>query len=111
MTEGTEIWVPEACTLPTVERPLRREEFDGLFASALTAQERPSPTVLRWTLDPTVEPTVRELTQREIACCSFFSFDFTVAGDSLRVDVLVPPAQIKVLDALAARAAAGMAAA
>jgi hypothetical protein len=109
MSERFEVWVPEACTLPTVERPLRRDEFDSLFAAALTAQERPSPTVLRWTLDPAAEATARDLVEREVACCSFFTFDFTVASDTLRVEVQVPLAQVKVLDALAARALAGMA--
>ena len=28
-------WVPAACTLPTTEQPLRRAEFDGLFAKDL----------------------------------------------------------------------------
>jgi hypothetical protein len=28
-------WVPEACTLPTVDQPLRAAEFDDLFATAL----------------------------------------------------------------------------
>ena len=109
MTEASEVWVLQACTLPTVERPLRQAEFDGLFAAALTAQERLSPTVLRWTLDPTVEPTARDLAERETACCSFFTFDFTVAGDTLQVEVQVPLAQVEVLDALAARASAGLA--
>jgi hypothetical protein len=109
MTEGSEVWVPEVCTLPTVERPLRLDEFDSLFATALMAQERPSTRLLRWTLDPTVERTARDLAQREVGCCSFFTFDFTVAGDTLQVDVQVPLPQVKVLDALAARASAGMA--
>lgn len=108
MTEASEIWVPEACTLPTVEQPLRRDEWNSLFATALTAQERPSPTALRWTLDPTVEPSARDLAEREVGCCSFFTFDFTVAGPTLQVEVRVPLTQVKVLDALAARASASM---
>jgi hypothetical protein len=28
-------WVPDACTLPTEEVPLRVAEFDALFASTL----------------------------------------------------------------------------
>ncbi len=27
-------WVPDACTLPTVDQPLRVAEFDDLFARA-----------------------------------------------------------------------------
>jgi hypothetical protein len=111
MTEASEVWIPEACTLPTVERPLRRAEFDSLFAGSLRTQERLSPTVLRWTLDPTAEATARDLAERETACCSFFTFDITVAGDILQVTVQVPAAQVRILDALAARASAGLAAA
>ncbi|MHA6792344.1 hypothetical protein ACVGVM_02290 [Pseudonocardia bannensis] len=28
-------WVPETCTLPSSERPLRVAEFDGVFASSV----------------------------------------------------------------------------
>jgi hypothetical protein len=108
MTDVTKPWVPEVCTLPTVDRPVRVAEFDALFARGLTAQERVSPTVLRWTLDPGVELTARDLTARETACCSFFSFEFTAAADAVQLEVTVPPGQVEVLNALAARAAAGL---
>jgi hypothetical protein len=105
MTDSDEMWVPEVCTLPTVDRPLRLAEFDDLFATALQSQIRLSPQMLRWTLDPEVEGIARDLTDRETQCCSFFSFDFTASEAELVVEVTVPPAQTKVLDALAARAA------
>lgn len=108
MTLPDETWAPAACTLPTAERPLRLAEFDDLFATALRGQDRRSPTVLRWRLDPAAEPTARDLTARETACCSFFTFTVTPAGDALTVEVTVPPAHVPVLDALAARAAAGI---
>jgi hypothetical protein len=108
MTDVTKRWVAEACTLPTADRPVRVAEFDALFAGGLTAQERVSPTVLRWMLDPGVELTARDLTARESACCSFFSFEFTAGADAVRLEVAVPPARVEVLDALAARAAAGL---
>src|SRR4051794_9914342 len=38
---------PKACTLPTVERPLRVGEFDRLFARASAAVERLSPQTAR----------------------------------------------------------------
>ena len=110
MTDATEVWVPEACTLPTVERPLRLVEFDALFARGLKAQERLSPTVLRWSLDRGAESEARDLTARETACCSFFTFDFTVVGAVLQLDVQIPPNQVKVLDELAARASTDLAA-
>ena len=95
--------------MPTVEQPLRLAEFDSLFATGLVGQTRIAPHVLRWSLDPKVEDVARDLTARETECCSFFRFSFTAAPDALLVDVQVPPAQVKVLDGLAVRAAAGMA--
>jgi hypothetical protein len=108
MTDSTEVWVLPACTLPTVQRPLRLAEFDALFAHGLTGQERVSPTLLRWTLDPGVELAARDLTARETACCSFFTFDFTIDARAVQLEVAVPPALTEVLDALAARAAVGL---
>ena len=109
MTDLGDVWVPEACILPTVDRPLRLAEFDDLFGAGLMAQTRVSPHVLRWSLDPQVEDVARNLTARETQCCSFFTFTFTPGFEALHVDIEVPAAQVKVLDALAARAAAGMA--
>ncbi|TDC84295.1 hypothetical protein E1193_06080 [Micromonospora sp. KC606] len=106
MTSDDPAWAPEACTLPTVDRPLRLAEFDDLFAAALHRQQRLSPTALRWHLDPAAEATARDLTDRESSCCSFFSFTFTADGPVLRLDVEVPATHVDVLDALAARAAA-----
>jgi hypothetical protein len=110
MTPDNEVWAPEACTLPTAERPVRLAEFDDLFATALRGQQRQSPTALRWRLDPAAEPTARELTGRETVCCSFFTFTFAAAADHVQLDVVVPAVHVDVLDALAERAAAGMAA-
>jgi hypothetical protein len=109
MTDIGELRVPEACTLPTAEQPLRLAEFDGLLATGLVAQKRLSPNVLRWSLDPAVETIARDLTTRETECCSFFGFRFTSTGDTLQVDVEVPPAQTEVLNALEQRAATALA--
>jgi hypothetical protein len=81
-------------------------EFDEMFATALREQSRPEPTRLRWRLDPDAEARTRELIARESACCEFFTFSFGTGGDGgLTLEVRVPPAQVEVLDALAARAA------
>ena len=101
-------WAPQACTLPTAERPVRAAEFDELFATALRGQQRLAPTVLRWRLDPAAEPAARDLAERETGCCSFFTFTFTRDGNAVQVDVEVPLASAGVLDALAQRAAAWM---
>ena len=108
MDTNDQAWVPQACTLPTGERPVRVAEFDELFATALRGQQRVAPTLLRWRLDPATGPAARELAGREAGCCSFFTFTFALAGDDLQVDVEVPAASTGVLDALAERAAARM---
>jgi hypothetical protein len=108
MTTNDQGWVPQACTLPTAERPVRAAEFDELFATALRGQQRLAPTVLRWRLDPAAEHAARELAGRESECCSFFTFTFARVGEDVQVEIEVPPSSAGVLDALAGRAAAGM---
>ncbi|MEH0929757.1 hypothetical protein [Micromonospora sp. CPCC 205558] len=44
MTSDDRTWVPDAGTLPSVQRPLRLAEFDDLFTTALREQQRLSPT-------------------------------------------------------------------
>ncbi|MGN9775445.1 hypothetical protein ACTMS0_06665 [Micromonospora sp. H33] len=102
-----DVWAPDACTLPTVERPLRLAEFDRFFVDAVRGVERLSAGHLRLRLDGSgqVEATARDLTAREATCCSFFSFDLSRSGpDSLTLDVRVPAGHVDVLDALAGRA-------
>jgi hypothetical protein len=108
MSMSDHAWVPQDCTLPSAELPVRAAEFDRLFAMALRGQERLAPTRLRWRLDPAAESAARDLTGRESTCCSFFRFTFAPAGDVVLLDVEVPAAQASVLDVLAERAAAGM---
>ena len=104
MTGDDLAWVSEACTLPTVERPLRLAEFDDLFATALLGQQRIAPTQLRWQLDPAAHARAQDLTTQESSCCSFFTFSFGSTADGLQVEVEVPAEQVAVLDALAQRA-------
>ncbi len=47
---------------------------------------------------------VRDLTERETACCSFFTFAIEGTDDDLVLDVSVPDERRDILDALAARA-------
>jgi hypothetical protein len=96
----TSAWVPEACTLPTVEQPLRVAEFDQLFATSVRAGERISPTKLQLVLDPEAEAAARELCARELECCSFFTFTFGADERGLVLDIEVPAAQVSVLDAI-----------
>ena len=100
-------WVPSSCTLPTPQQPLRVAEFDALFAASLRRVERLAPACLRLVLAETggVRATAEDLTARETACCSFFTFTVTVGDEAeLFLDAEVPAAQVEVLTALAARA-------
>jgi hypothetical protein len=102
-------WVPQACTLPTAEQPLRLAEFDALFIAAARGGERLGAQHLRVFLNggAEVEETVRDLAARETQCCSFFTFTVTAAEPGLvHLDIEVPAGRIEVLDALEARTAA-----
>jgi hypothetical protein len=97
-------WAPDACTLPTPERPLRVAEFDDLFAQVVRMQ-RPEPTRLELVLPREIEATARDLARRESECCSFFAFEFEPAGDDVVMRIGVPHQQVEVLDAIQARIA------
>jgi hypothetical protein len=99
-----ESWVPEACTLPTVEQPLRVAEFADLFRTSLRGVDRVAPTWLRLTLDAASEGTARDLAARESSCCSFFEFGFEAADGDVVLSVSVPEARVAVLDALESQA-------
>lgn len=97
----------DACTLPNADRPLRRAEFDALFASALRAVEPSGPTGVRLLLgkDATSPEQVQRLADAESSCCSFFSFAVsTTPCGSVALDIEVPPAYVDVLAGLVARA-------
>jgi hypothetical protein len=105
----------EACTLPTVERPLRVAEFDDLFATSLRSADLGG-TRARLLLagDEALPGRVRRLTDAESACCSFFSFTITALpgktseGSLVALDIDVPPAYADVLAALVDRAEAAL---
>lgn len=100
-------WVPQSCTLPTEERPLRVAEWDALFSERLASPSRPEPLRLRVDLagGPGVEERARALVERESGCCSFFTFTTTPGEDMIGLDIAVDAAHEVVLDALAARTA------
>lgn len=93
-------WAPSACTLPTVDRPLREREFTDLFRTALHDVTQPSAERADFVLAPHVEPAARELAARETSCCSFFAFTFAEATGALVMTVTVPAAHTAVLGAL-----------
>ena len=97
--------VPDACTLPTAEQPMRLLELDSLFGAALHA-ERISPTVLEVVLagDAALLGSARDLLRRESECCSFFTFTLhPVVDGETRLRVEVPSQQTAVLDAITDR--------
>ena len=95
-------WAPDACTLPTAERPLRVAEFDDLFAFVVRAERR-QPQRLDVVFRSIVEAPARDLARRESECCSFFTFEFESVGDDVVMHIGVPPEHVAVLDALEAR--------
>jgi hypothetical protein len=100
-------WAPDACTLPTSERPLRAAEFGSLFAETVRGVARAEPTRLHLDLQPSPEAAARAaaLAAAETECCSFFTFTLTATGGALALDITVPAAHVAVLDALADRCA------
>jgi hypothetical protein len=96
-------WVPDACTLPTADRPFRMAEFDRLFADHLRGADRVDAQTLDVTLTPGSREAVEDLTARETECCSFFTFTLSSNADELRLRITVPPARTDVLDGLSDR--------
>ncbi|MFG2445367.1 hypothetical protein ACGFQG_21090 [Nocardia fluminea] len=96
-------WVPDACTLPTVEQPIRVAEFDRFFADSVHGTTRHAPTRLDLHLAADAEAVGRDLASRESSCCSFFTFDFDTTYAGLVMQIGVPAAYVEVLDAFAAR--------
>ncbi|WP_406238735.1 hypothetical protein [Nocardia sp. NBC_01009] len=103
---GPEGWVPDSCTLPTVEQPVRVAEFDGFFASSVRGSTRPQRTRLDLAITDGAEPVGRDLAAQETACCSFFTFTFDTGETGPVMRIEVPPARVEVLDAFEQRAAA-----
>lgn len=99
-------WVPAACTLPTSEQPLRRAEFDSLFARDVLAVHRESPQRLRLELrpDPEAVSQAAGLAVKETGCCSFFAFDLAIADGAVSLGIEAGPGHEVVLTALATRA-------
>ena len=100
---ATEDWAPDACTLPTAERPLRLAEFDAFFANVRDVK-RTKPTQLEVVIPSAAEAAGRDLADRESACCSFFSFTFTPHDADVVMEIGVPTEYVNVLDALEERA-------
>jgi hypothetical protein len=103
-----EDWAPVACTLPTAEQPLRRAEFDDLFAVDVLSVNRLSPLEVRFELRPDAEVAARaaRLAAKETGCCSFFTFGLTITDGTTSMTISTEPAHGEVLAALGGRAQA-----
>lgn len=99
-------WVPEACTLPTVDQPLRRAEFDDLFRQDVVTVVRTATQALRLELrdGPEVAARAALLAIKETECCSFFTFDLNISEGTAAMVISTDPAHGDVLTALAERA-------
>ena len=95
----------DACTLPTVERPLRLAEFEDLFRQSVVRVDRDGLST-RLTLEGSagLRERVADLTARESQCCAFFEFSLDGDDDGLLLVVSVPAARAAILDALSDRA-------
>jgi hypothetical protein len=108
----------EACTLPTLEQPMRVAEFDDLFAASLRDIQEPggSDAKVRLVLgcDEVLPARVQRLVDAETLCCSFFTFtltpleleDSSVTESMVALDIEVPAARADVLAAFVSRARA-----
>ncbi len=98
-------WVPAGCTLPTLDQPMRQEQFDDLFQTAVRSVDRVGTGHARLDLvpEPAVASRAADLAMREAGCCSFFTFTLSVSGEQLGLDIVVPPDRQAVLDALLRR--------
>ncbi|MEV6560485.1 hypothetical protein AB0M22_32525 [Nocardia sp. NPDC051756] len=103
MTIDPTDWVPDSCTLPTAQRPMRVAEFDQFFTDAVQRAERPGRTRLDLLIDTDAVPLGRDLAARETDCCSFFTFTFEPAAGGSVLHIDVPLAHVEVLDALETR--------
>lgn len=106
MTQTEPSWVPDACTLPTAEQPLRLAEFDALFGADVTDVQLITADTALLTLRPDAPVAARaaDLAMRETGCCSFFEFTLTATGGRLTLQIRTPATQIDVLDAVVQRA-------
>ncbi|CAM3769704.1 hypothetical protein OCAE111667_25425 [Occultella aeris] len=98
--------IPDACTLPTAERPVRLAEFDELLTGPVRSADRESPTRLTLRLhssDDDLEEITRDLAAREAQCCSFFGFTVAADGSDVVLGIEVPPQHTSILDSLQAR--------
>jgi hypothetical protein len=85
--------VPIVCDMTTASdtEEQRLAEYRRLFAQALAGKERTAAGIrFRFHAAAGVEAWVRDLAAREKACCAFYEYTVTVAGQEVRWDCAVP---------------------
>jgi len=91
--------VPIACTLDASDARSQLGEWREILRSVVDASVRVSPSRLELSLLPGVDiAAVIDLAQREVACCSFFSFAVEIRADHLVLAVEVPDDAVEILD-------------
>jgi hypothetical protein len=83
---------PVACDMSGAADTLaeRAAEYRRLFTQALTGRERSEAGIrFRFRADPGVAEWVRDLADREKACCAFFNFTVTADYEEVRWDASV----------------------
>jgi len=83
---------PVACDMTTArDTPQQRlAEYRKLFAEALVGRERTEVGIrFRFRADPGVEAWIRDLAEREKACCAFFAFTIAVTSGEVLWDAAV----------------------
>lgn len=103
---SAEAWAPDACTLPTVDQPIRLAEFDDLLGADALGVRRVNAGCVAIDLRPdhAVAARAADLAARESGCCSFFTFTLRITDGTTILEIATPAAYVTVLDALVARA-------
>jgi hypothetical protein len=93
--------IPIACTLESSDARDQLGEWQEVLDEAVGGSERVSANRLELTIVPNADiGPVISLAQREIACCSFFSFTLEIQAERLVLAIEVPDDAVEVLDQL-----------
>jgi hypothetical protein len=82
--------IPIACTLTAEEAPDRVAEWRDALALAQSRERTDAGYRLRFAKDPAFAGRLADLAAREVDCCAFFTFTFTLDNDGLLFDVIAP---------------------
>lgn len=93
--------VPIACTLEVSDARLQIGEWQAALRQLVVDVERASANRLEFILKPGSNlGAVVTLAQREVTCCTFFTFTVVIGVERLVLAVEVPDDAIEILDQL-----------